>query len=270
MSAKSAAGRTAPISAGQRAAWAVSDTLVMGGRNLLHYVRVPDLLAFSTIMPVIFQLLFAYVFGGVIRIPGVRYIDYMMPGIFVQAIVFGLVQTGVGLAQDLSSGMVDRFRSLPIARSAVLLGRTLSDTVRNSFVVLLMTAVGFLLGFRFHAGLVPAVSALALVVVFGLALSLISASIGLTVASPESAQAAGFTWVVPIIFASSAFVPVATMPGWLQAVAKINPVTPTVDALRALTFGGPTAGHLLRSLAWTLGIVVLFTPLAVARYRRTA
>jgi len=240
----------------------------MAGRNLLHYVRIPDLLAFSTIQPVIFLLLFAYVFGGAIRIPGFSYIDFMMPGIFVQAIVFGLVQTGVGLAQDTSSGMVDRFRSLPMARSAVLAGRTISDTVRNFWVVLLMCGVGLGIGFRFHAGALAAVAALGLVVVFGLVLSLVSAAIGLSVGSPESAQAAGFTWVVPIIFASSAFVPVATMPGWLQAIAKVNPVTFTVDALRGLVLGGPVAAAAGRSAVSMVVIVAVFVPLSVRRWRR--
>ena len=162
-----------------------------------------------------------------------------MPGIFVQTVVFGSTQTGVGLAEDLSKGMIDRFRSLPMARSAVLAGRTLGDSVRNTFVVLLMTVVGVLVGFRFLAGFVPAVAALVLVVAFGFAFTWISAMIGLAVHDVESAQTAGFIWVFPLVFASTVFVPLSSMPGWLQAFARINPITCTANAVRALTVGGP-------------------------------
>jgi ABC-2 type transport system permease protein len=199
-----------------------------------------------------------------------NYIDFLMAGILVQTVIFGSTQTGVGLAEDMSRGMVDRFRSLPMARSAVLAGRTLSDTVRNLFVVCLMLVVGTLVGFRFHAGFVPALGAVGLALAFGLAFSWISALIGLSVRDVESAQAAGFVWVFPLVFASSAFVPVATMPGWLQAFADINPVTITVNALRALTLGGPTVRPVLEALAWIAGILLVFVPLAVNRYRRAA
>jgi ABC transporter DrrB family efflux protein len=170
----------------------------------------------------------------------------------------------------MTKGMVDRFRSLPMARSAVLAGRTLSDTARNLFVVCLMLVVGFLVGFRIHTGVIPALGAVALALAFGLAFSWISAFIGLSVRDVESAQAAGFVWVFPLVFASSAFVPVDSMPGWLQAFAQINPVTITVNALRALTYGGPTTRVVLQSLAWIIGILVVFVPLAVSRYRRAA
>ena len=250
--------------------WVVSDAAAMTRRNLLRYVRIPTLLLFSTIQPVMFVLLFRYVFGGSIRVPGVNYVDFLMPGIFVQTVVFGASQTGVGLAEDLSKGMIDRFRSLPMARSAVLAGRTMSDTVRNLFVILLMVGVGTLVGFRFHAGVVPALAAVALAVAFGLAFSWISAFIGLSVRDVESAQAAGFIWVFPLVFASSAFVPLRGMPGWLQAFAKANPITNTVDALRALCLGGPTTTPVLRALAWIAAILLVFVPLAVSRYRRTA
>src|SRR5438309_1483357 len=230
-----AAGR-APVS------WVVSDALAMTRRNLLRYVRLPNLLVFSTIQPVMFVLLFAYVFGGAIKgaLPqGVKYINFLMPGIFVQTVIFGSMQTGVGLADDLSKGLVDRFRSLPMARSAVLAGRTSSDMIRNVFVVLLMTAVGMAIGFRFHGGFLPAIAGLGLAVLFGLAFSWISAFIGMSVRDPEAAQAAGFVWVFPLIFASSAFVPVQSMPGWLQVFARNNPLSHTVNAIRALTQGGP-------------------------------
>ena len=251
--------------------WTFSDAAAVTRRNLYRYVRVPTLLLFSTIQPIMFVLLFTYVFGGAIQVAGVdNYIDFLMAGILVQTVIFGSTQTGVGLAEDMSRGMVDRFRSLPMARSAVLAGRTLSDTVRNLFVVCLMLVVGTLVGFRFHAGFVPAVGAVGLALAFGLSFSWISALIGLSVRDVESAQAAGFVWVFPLVFASSAFVPVATMPGWLQAFADINPVTITVNALRALTLGGPTVRPVLEALAWIAGILLVFVPLAVNRYRRAA
>jgi ABC transporter DrrB family efflux protein len=251
--------------------WTFADAAAVTRRNLYRYVRVPTLLLFSTIQPIMFVLLFTYVFGGAIQVAGVdNYIDFLMAGILVQTVIFGSTQTGVGLAEDMSRGMVDRFRSLPMARSAVLAGRTLSDTVRNLFVVCLMLVVGTLVGFRFHAGVVPAVGAVGLALAFGLAFSWISALIGLSVRDVESAQAAGFVWVFPLVFASSAFVPVATMPGWLQAFADINPVTITVNALRALTLGGPTLRPVLEALAWIAGLLLVFVPLAVNRYRRAA
>jgi ABC-2 type transport system permease protein len=249
--------------------WAVADALTMTWRNLLKYVRVPNLLVFSTIQPVMFVLLFAFVFGGAIHVPGMNYKDFLMPGIFVQTVIFGSVQTGVGLADDMSRGMIDRFRSLPMARSAVLAGRTLSDTVRNTFVVLLMTLVGTLIGFRFHGGFLPGLAGLALAVSFGLAFSWISALIGMSVRDPEAAQASGFIWIFPLVFASSSFVPTQSMPDWLQAFARNNPVTHTVNAIRALTQGGPVFHELWLSLAWIIGILVVFAPLAVSRYRRS-
>ncbi|MEA2703130.1 MAG: type transport system permease protein [Actinomycetota bacterium] len=247
----------------------LSDTLVMTRRNLLHYVRVPSLVIFSTITPVMFVVLFAFVFGGAIKVPGLSYVDFLMPGIFVQTIAFGSTQTGIGLAEDLSRSMVDRFRSLPMTRFAVLAGRILADTLRNILVVVLMTWVGLMVGFRFHNGLLPIVGGLGLLVLFAVAFSWISAVIGLSVGNVEAAQSAGFVWVFPLTFASSAFVPVFTMPGWLQAFAKANPVTIVVDALRALFLGvGPTSTLVLRSLAWIVAITVVFVPLAVRRYRR--
>jgi ABC-2 type transport system permease protein len=244
--------------------WTFTDAAAVTRRNLYRYIRVPTLLLFSTIQPVMFVLLFTYVFGGAIQVPGVEhYIDFLMAGILVQTVIFGSTQTGVALAEDMSRGMIDRFRSLPMARSAVL-------AVRNLFVVLLMLLVGTLVGFRFHAGFVPAVGAVALALAFGLAFSWISAFIGLSVRDVESAQAAGFVWVFPLVFASSAFVPVESMPGWLQSFARVNPVTVTVNALRALTLGGPITRPLLQSLAWIAAILLVFVPLAVNRYRRAA
>jgi ABC-2 type transport system permease protein/oleandomycin transport system permease protein len=199
---------------------------------------------------------------------GVKYVDFLMPGIFVQTVVFGSTQTGVGLAEDLSKGMIERFRSLPMARSAVLAGRTLGDAVRNTFVVVLMTIVGMLVGFRFHTNVIASVAALLLVVAFGYAFSWISATIGLTVHDVESAQTAGFLWVFPLVFASSVFVPIHTLPGWLQAFARINPITNTANAMRALILGGPTTKYVLYALAWIVGILAVFMPFATRRYRR--
>jgi ABC-2 type transport system permease protein len=216
-----------------------------------------------------FVLLFAFVFGGAIQVPGVSYIDFLMPGIFVQAVTFGATTTGVGLADDLSRGMIERFRSLPMARSAVLTGRTFADMVRNGFVVLLMASVGYLIGFRVATGVGRALAALALVVSFGLAFSWISATIGMSVKDPEAAQASSFVWVFPLVFASSAFVPVETMPGWLQSFAAINPITVTVDALRGLLLGGEVTRPLVQSLGWIAGLLGVFVPLGVHRYRRS-
>jgi ABC-2 type transport system permease protein len=250
--------------------WVVSDALVMTKRNLLRYFRLPNLLVFSTIQPIMFVLLFSYVFGGAIKFalpPGVKYINYLMAGIFIQAVIFGSMQTGVGLSDDLAKGMVERFRSLPVARSAVLAGRTLGDTVRNVFVVLLMTGVGFLVGFRFHAGFFSSAGGLGLAVLFGFSFCWISACIGMSVRDPESAQAAGFIWVFPLLFASSAFVPLATMPDWLQAFARNNPITHVINAIRALTQGGPVWHDLWISLVWIVAILAVFIPLSVRRYR---
>jgi ABC transporter DrrB family efflux protein len=250
--------------------WAVADAAAMTWRNLLRYIRLPQLLVFSTIQPVMFVLLFTYVFGGAIHVPGVKYVDFLLPGVFIQAVIFGSAQTGVGLADDMSRGMIDRFRSLPMARSAVLTGRTFADTCRNVFVVLLMTGVGTLVGFRFHAGFVAAVAALSLAVLFGLVFSWISALIGMSVRDPEVAQSAGFIWVFPLIFASSAFVPVQTMPAWLRAFARVNPITYTVNAIRALCLGGPTYSPLWHSVVWMAALLVVFVPLSVWRYRKVA
>ena len=254
--------------------WAVTDALTVTKRNLVTYTRLPQLLVFSTIQPVMFVLLFAYVFGGAIATPGVDYINYLIPGILVQTVAFGSTQTGVGLATDLSKGLVDRFRSLPMARSAVLAGRTLSDSVRNLFVILLMLGVGTLIGFRVGTNFISAVAAVGLAVLFGFAFSWISATIGMTVGDVETAQVAGFIWIFPLVFASSAFVPVETMPSWLQSFAEVQPITYTVNALRSLLIGpevtgGETLKWVLGSVGWSAVILAVFMPLAVRRYRRT-
>jgi len=247
---------------------AFTDAIVVAKRNLLRIVRTPQLLVFSTIQPVMFVLLFRYVFGGSIKIPGVRFVDYLMPGIFVQTVVFGGASTAVGLAEDMSKGIIDRFRSLPMARSAVLAGRTLADVVRNVFVVGLMIVVGLLVGFRFHNGFVPAVGAVGLALLFGFAFAWFFALIGLSVKDPETAQVAGFLPIFPLVFASSVFTQISSMPGWLQAFAKVQPITVTTNAVRAMTQGGAIARPLVESLAWIVGLLVVLAPAAVARYRK--
>jgi ABC-2 type transport system permease protein len=249
--------------------WAVGDSLLMAGRNLMTIRRVPQLLVFSLVQPVIFVLLFRYVFGGAISVPGVDYVDYLMPGIFVQTVVFGALNTAVGLAEDRGKGLLERLRSLPMARSAVLAGRTLADSTRNVFIVILMVAIGFLVGFRIHAGVPPLVGGLAVLVLFGFAMSWVFALVGLSVSNGETAQAAGFPVLAPLVFASSSFVPTSTMPTWLRLWAEHQPVSVTVDAVRACVLGGPTAAKVLASLAWSVGIIVVLAPLAIRRYRTT-
>ena len=213
--------------------------------------------------------MFRYVFGGAISVPGVGYVDFLMPGIFVQTVVFGSMAAAIGLATDLKSGLMERFHSLPMTRSAVLAGRTLADLVRNAFVAALMTGVGFAVGFRIHTNVLAFLAGIALVLLFGYTFAWIFATVGLAVGDPETAQAASFPVMAPLVFASSAFVPVDSMPGWLQVFAEHQPVSVTASAVRALAIGGPTTSYVLQCLAWCIGILVVFAPLAVARYRRS-
>lgn len=249
---------------------AVRDSLALTWRNLITYRRVPQLLVFSTIQPVIFVLMFRYVFGGAVQsaLPGIPYVDFLLPGVFVQATVFGAIGSAVGLATDIKSGMVERFQSLPMARSAVLAGRTGGDFARNVFVVTLMALVGFAVGFRVHTNALALVAGMLLVLLFGYVLCWVFATLGLAVRDPETAQAAAFPVLAPLVFASSAFVPVSTMPGWLQAFAEHQPVSVTASAVRALVLGGPTASLVLQCLAWCAGILIVFVPIAVRLYRR--
>ena len=253
-----------------RLATAVDDGLAMAGRNLRAMSRMPQVIVFSAIQPVIFVVMFRYVFGGAIRVPGVDYVNFLMPGIFVQTVVFGGLNTVIGLSDDLGKGLIERFRSLPMARSAVLAGRTTADLVRNVGVVALMVLVGMLVGFRVQTDVLAFLAAIGLLLLFAFALSWVFALLALSVGNPEAAQAASFPPVAVLVFASSAFVPVASMPGWLQVWAEHQPVSVTVDAVRALVLGGPTASPVLQSLAWCIAITAVFAPLAVRRYRRTA
>jgi ABC-2 type transport system permease protein len=260
------------VSGRGRAGHAVADALTMTWRNLLTYVRVPEILVFSTIQPVMFVLLFRYVFGNSITLsdPSIPYVDYLMPGIIVQTALFGSAGTGIGLAEDLNKGLIERFRSLPMARSAVLAGRTMAEAVRNVAVLVLITGVGMAVGFRIHGGVPAYAGALALVLLFAFAFSWVVATVGLSAPSGEAAQAAIFPMLFPLVFASSAFVDTSFMPGWLQAFADHQPVTVTVDAARHLVLGQPVGWSVVGSIAWSLGIVAVFAPLAVRRYRRAA
>jgi len=249
----------------------LTSTAVITARNLRRLVRVPTLLVFATVQPVLFMLLFTYAFGGAIHAPGVpHYIDYLLPGLLVLAIGFGASQTGVAIAEDLATGMIDRFRSLPITAAAVLAGRVAADALRNLFVVALMIAVGAAVGFRFHAGPVAALAAVALAVVTGVAFSWLNLLLGLAVRDPESAGLAGLFPVIILFFTSSALVPVATMPGWLQAFAKANPITVITGALRALCLGGPTTRPVLEAIFSLAGLLAVTVPAAIASYRHAA
>ncbi len=245
-----------------------SDTWIMTKRNMLRYARMPQFIIFSFIQPIMFVLLFAYVFGGAISTPGADYINYLLPGILVQTVLFGSMMTGVSLAEDLSKGMIDRFRSLPMARSAVLGGRTITEAVHNVIVVAIMTLVGLLIGFDIEYGIGNYLLAVLLITAFGFAFSWVSATIGLAVKSVETAQTAGFIWVFPLAFASSIFVPVESMKGGIKWFAEHNPISYTVDTVRALILGTPVGHNLWYALAWIAGILIVFVPLAVNRYRK--
>jgi ABC transporter DrrB family efflux protein len=251
-----------------RLSWAVSDAMAITWRNLLGYLRIPQALFFSTLQPVMFVLLFRYVFGGAVPVAGLDYVDFLLPGIFVQTVMFGGVGTAIGLAEDRGKGLLERFRSLPMASSAVLAGRTIADLCRNVFVVLLMTAVGYAVGFDVHTNLLAYLAGVALVLAFAYALAWAFATLAMTAPNGETAQLMTFPIIFPFTFASSAFVPTGTMPGWLQAFANNQPVTKMVNATRALMLGGETRTPVLHALLWTAAILVVFAPLAVARFRR--
>jgi ABC-2 type transport system permease protein len=269
-----------------RLGFAVSDWRTLMKRNLITYVRKPDLLVFSTIQPVMFVLLFVYVWGGAMERalpPNIPYVDFLMPGIFVQTAIFAALQTGVGLAEDLQKGLIDRFKSLPMVRSAVLAARAAADTVVILFQVILMFAVAYLVGYRFHEGLAPALLGFVGAVAIGYAFTWVAAFAGLSLKTVEAVQAATFTLVFPLVFASSAFVPDTDFPGWLHAWSSVNPVSIWAQTLRVLTLGDiytqaprqlvgvvPSLGTLLwQSTAWFVGILALFVPLGVRVYRRT-
>ena len=256
---------------GSRIRWGVSDTLTLTKRSLLVWLRVPAYLVFTVIQPVMFVLLFRYVFGGAIpvRVSG-GYVNYLMPGIIAQTAAFATFGTAIVLAQELKKGVIDRLKSMPIARSAVLTGRLVADTGRMVVTILIIVGVGYAVGFRFLNGAGPAVAMVVLATVFGVAIACISAFTGLAIGDEESVQAFGLIWLFPLTFVSSAFVPIPSMPGWLQAFANNQPVTYVIDAMRALALGGPVEASLWKSVAWLAGIFVVFLPLAVRAYRRAS
>jgi ABC transporter DrrB family efflux protein len=260
---------------GARLKWAVADTITITKRNLIAYTRIPESLFFSTLQPIMFVLLFRYVFGGAIHAGfGLSYIDFLLAGIFIQSVGFGGIGTAVGLAEDLQKGLIERFRALPMARSAVLAGRTTADLVRNVFVLLLMTGVGALVGFNFPNGALGFIAACALVLFFAYALLWGFAVIGLVASNSETAQVMAFPILFPLIFASPAFVPISSMPGWLRTFANNQPIGVLINAQRSLMLGqahqpGSTSGYVLAALAWCVGLLAVLAPLAVWRYRRS-
>jgi ABC transporter DrrB family efflux protein len=246
------------------------DTLVLAERNLVRLPRAPDLLLAFTVQPIMFVLLFRYVLGGAISTPGYSYVEYLIPGIIVQNVAFGGFVTALGLNDDLHKGLIDRFRSLPMSRAAVLAGRTLSDVVTNALSMVILLITGIIIGFSFQTDVGEVVAGALILLLFGYAFSWVFALIGLVSPSSESANSIGFIAVFPITFVSSAFVPVASMPTVLQWFAKINPITFVVDALRALWIGAPAGNYIWGAILWSLAIIAVFAPLAVWRYRMAA
>ncbi|CAB4811200.1 MAG: ABC transporter permease [Actinomycetota bacterium] len=250
----------------------ITDSIVVTKRNLIRMRRLPEAIFFNSVQPVMFVLLFRYVFGGAINTGG-EYVNFLIPGILVQTSLFGGAGTAIGLNEDMGKGIIDRFRSLPMARSAVLMGRILADVARNVFVVLLMLAVGTAVGFRFNNGFFPAIAAIAVLLLFGMAFSWLFALVGLSVKTAESAQIASFLPVFPLTFAASTFVPLDSMPGWLQVFARNQPVSHAVNAVRKLTQGSAVQGINLAAevwltLAWSGGITIVFATLAIRKYRK--
>jgi ABC-2 type transport system permease protein/oleandomycin transport system permease protein len=246
----------------------VSDTLVLAKRSLMRIPRAPDLLISFTVQPIMFVLLFVYVFGGAISTPGYDYVDFLMPGIMVQTMSFGGFVTALGLSEDLKKGLIDRFRSLPMSRAAVLAGRTLADIGTNSISIAVMLIVGVIAGFGFSAPLTHIVAGILLLLLFGYAFSWVFAFIGLSSSSPEASQSLGFIVIFPLTFVSSAFVPVESMPAALRAFAEVNPFTITVNAMRALFLGAPAGNDVWGAVLWSVGIAAAFATLAVTRYKR--
>jgi ABC transporter DrrB family efflux protein len=264
MSSISVAGtpRTAPGTSAWR------NTLTIARRNLLHIKATPEQLVEMSIQPIMFLVLFVYVFGGAIASSSREYLQFALPGILVQSVAFLPFTTAIALNVDFQRGVIDRFRSLPIARSAVIAGRIMADGARILWSIVIITGVAMILGFRFTGGTAGAFGAVLLVTAFGLTMCWPMAFIGITARSTESVNTWGFMIILPLTFASTAFVPVETMPGWLQAFVKANPVTSVIDAARGLMLGGPVAKPLTYAVLWMIGLTVVFAPLAIARYRR--
>jgi ABC-2 type transport system permease protein/oleandomycin transport system permease protein len=250
--------------------WTIRDSWVEATRHLRIVPRNPELLIFATIQPVMFVLLFVYVFGGAISAPGyVNYEQYLIPGIFAQSVVFGSAFTSIGIAEDMQKGYIDRLLSLPMSRAAVLIGRTISDLVRNIITFLVMLLVAFLIGFRFEGSLLEAVYATFLLLLFSYSLSWVQALIGLSVNSVEAANSAGFIWMFPLTFVSSAFVPTATMPDWLRVIAEHNPFTIVTNAARSLYNGLPAGNDPAIAIAWSVAIIVAFATTSIRKFSRS-
>jgi ABC transporter DrrB family efflux protein len=248
--------------------YAVADTLVLAKRSLLRIPRQPDLLLGFTIQPIMFVLLFVFVFGGAIDTGPYDYVDFVMPGIIVQSVAFGGFVTALGLSEDLKKGLIDRFRSLPMWSPAVLNGRVVADIGTNALQLVIMFAVGFAVGFWFLTSVPEVVAGIGLLFLIGYAFSWVFAFIGLVASSPEAANGFGFTILFPVTFISSAFVPPETMPDWLQPIAENNPFTTMVDAVRALFIGTPAGNDVWAAVLWCIGIIAVFAPLSAWRYRR--
>jgi ABC transporter DrrB family efflux protein len=248
----------------------VTDTLIIAERNIVRLPRAPELLIGYTIQPIMFVLLFRYVFGGAISTPGYSYVDFLVPGIIVQNTVFGGFATALGLNDDVRKGLIDRFRSLPMSRAAVLGGRTLADVATNTLSIGILLLTGVIIGFSFHTNALEAIAGIGLLLFFGYAFSWFLAFVGLLVKSPESVNSVGFIAVFPLTFISSAFVPVASMPAGIRDFAEVNPFTVVVNALRHLWLGAPAGNNVWGAVVWTLVIIAVFAPAAVALYRRAA
>ena len=280
---RSATDRRAPSGMSARISLEAVDGLLVARRNLLTLTRVPTVFIFELVQPIMFVLLFRFIYANQFAQlpPGVSYVQFLMPGIFVQNALFGSTQTAIGLADDLKSGIIDRFRSLPMARSAVLAGRTTSDLFKNFVLLMIVIAIGYLVGFKFNNGLVSAIGVVVLVLAVGFTFSWISACVGLSLKKVEAVQAASFTWIFPVVFVSSAFVPVAGMAGFLQPIARHNPVTVWCNLARYLSNGLPgitdfktgiavdtVEGLLIKSVVWIVVLLVIFVPLAIRLYRK--
>jgi ABC transporter DrrB family efflux protein len=262
---------TPALPVAQRFRLGFSDVMTLTHRELMVWLRNPAYIFFTVVQPVMFVLLFRYVFGGAIpvQVPG-GYVNFLMPGIIAQSAAFASFGTAIGLARQLQRGVIDRFRAMPMARSAVLVGRLVADTLRLAVTVLVILAVGYAVGFRFQNGVGPAILMMVLGIAFGAVICTISAYVGLAIKDEESVGSFGLVWLFPLTFVSSAFVPITSMPGWLQAFAKNQPVTIVISEMRALALGGPLALHAWQSVAWLAGLAIVFVYLAVGAYRRAS
>src|SRR5271154_2424217 len=252
--------------------YAVRDVLTLARRNLLALIRIPTALVFMIIQPVMFVLLFRYVFGGALSfaVPGGQYVNYLIPGILVQTTIFGAIGTAIGLAEDLQRGLIERFKALPMARMAVLGGRTLADTARNVIVLIIITGVGMLVGFRPPGGFFDYIAACLVMLLFASCLSWGFAFVGLAAPNSETAQAMTFPLIFPLTFASTIFIPLLDLPSWLQGFANKQPVSETTTAVRALMTGTPAGNSIWVSLIWAIGLLAIRAPLAVNQFRKIA